>query len=331
MRVSLLAFTGALALTTIAFSASAQDDDAGAAEAKRQFQAGTQAYGARRFNEAALAFEAAAAYKANAVTLYTAALAWEQANAPERAADAYSRALDAQGLTPQQQGQARDRLTALEKTLGVLTVIGPEGFKVQLDSLTATTVPAHLHGTPGTHVLVARAPGGQVEKRDVSLELGQAVNVDVTPKEAPKVVAPPPPVEKVVVKEVEGPARLSWKKAAGFSALGLGVMAFGGAIVLGLSAQDAGDAYNASPTRAAYDHANGLATWSTVAWITGGVFVAGGVALVLLPEGKPSQKADEQPEGADKPPAPKNLEEPPKEPALSLVPTLGGAMLRGAF
>ena len=322
---------GALAIAIAAPNVHAQqsgDDDAAAAEAKRQYQAGTQAYGARRFNEAALAFEAAASYKANGVTLYTAALAWEQANAPERAADAYQRAVDAGGLTQQQAQTCKDRIGALEKTLGTLVVSGPDGFKVQLDAFTTTTVPARLHATPGMHVLVIKGPKG-VEKRDVSLDLGQSTPIDVTPKvEAPKAAPPPPPPEKVVTVEVEGPPRLSWMKAAGFGALGLGVMGCVSAIVLGISANDAGDAYNAAPSQAAYDHANGLATWTTVAWITGGIFVAGGVALVLIPEKKAEKAAPPPDKPADEKHDP---ETPPKEPALSLVPGLGGAMLRGAF
>lgn len=337
MRKSLCLLATVVAMSSFSLSSHAQDDDAGAAEAKKQYQAGTQAYQARRFTEAALAFEAAAAYKANAVVLYAAAQAWEQANAPERAADAYSRALDVQGLTPQQTVTAKDRVASLEKTLGTLVVTGPEGFKVQIDSLTTTTVPARLHAAPGTHVLVVRPTKGDVQKRDVTLDLGLAENIDVTPKvEAPKVEAPKLEPPKTVTVEVEGPPRLSWKKAVGFSAIGLGAMGLVSGVILGLSANDAADAYNAGPTRQSFDHANGLATWTTIAFVTGGVFVAGGVVLVLLPESKSSPAAtpsDASPEAKPSTPSgkPTDLETPPKEPALSFVPTLGGAMLRGAF
>jgi hypothetical protein len=148
---------------------------------------------------------------------------------------------------------------------------------------------------------------------------------------------PKPKVEdapKVVTVEVEGPPRLSWRKAAGFGAIGLGAMSCVSAALLGSSALDAGDAYNAAPTRASFDHANSLATWSTVTWITGGVFLAGGVALVLLPEHKSAAKQDEKAtdKDGDKPSdKQQDLELPPKEPALGLLPTLGGAVLRGTF
>jgi hypothetical protein len=336
MRKSLCVLATLVACSTLAHSARAQDDDSGAADAKKQYQAGTQAYQARRFNEAALAFEAAAAYKANAVVLYAAAQAWEQSNAPERAADAYSRALDVSGLTPQQTVTAKERVASLEKTLGTLVVTGPEGFKVQLDSLTTTTVPARLHAAPGTHVLVVRASKGEMQKRDVTLDLGLAESLDVTPKvEAPKVEAPKVEAPKPVTIEVEGPPRVSVKKAIGFTAIGLGVMGLASGVVLGLNANDAGDAYNAGPTRRAFDHANALATWTTIAFISGGVFVAGGIVLVLLPESKSSTASDAAPEVKPDAPSgkPDDHETPPKEPSLSLslVPTLGGAMFRGSF
>ena len=71
-------------------------------EARQQYNQGTQAYKEKKFVEAALHFEAAAAQRPHAVTLYTAALAWEQANKPERAADDFVRALEVPGLSAQQ-------------------------------------------------------------------------------------------------------------------------------------------------------------------------------------------------------------------------------------
>lgn len=288
--------------------AAAQESDP-AAEAKRQYNLGTQAYAARRFVEAALAFEAAASYKANAVTLYTAALAWEQANQPERAADAFSRALELPGLLPQQQSNAHERVTVLEKALGTLVVAGPDKTKVQLDSLTEVGVPARLHAPPGNHVLAVRYADGSSDKRDVALETGKATNLDVT-KTA--VVTPPTPKENptplpqpVVEKPVEEKASVPITRFIGFGLIGAGVVAGASTIVLGLSANDARDAYNAAPSQSAYDHGNALATWTNVAWITGAVLVAGGVALVLIPG--------------------------PKKAKAAIAPAANGVLLRGVF
>lgn len=291
-----------------------------AAEAKKQFGNGSKAFAAGRFVEAALAFEAAHFYKPNAVALYTAAIAWEQANQPERAADAFTRALDAQGLSQQQIATAKERIAALEKSLGTLVVTGPDGGKVQLDALTEVPVPARLHAAPGSHTLTVRLPGAKAEKRDVNLEVGQSKDLDVTPVKVepkPDVPLPPPPKPEVVV---DRPApSISATKAIGFTALGVGVASAVSALVFGLQAVSAGDAYDVAPTRQGFDHANALATWSTVMWISAGVFVAGGITLVLLPAGSSSEAK------------PVAEPKPDDQARLVLAPSAGGLVLRGAF
>jgi tetratricopeptide (TPR) repeat protein len=317
-------------------------DDATTAEAKKHFVAGTKAFSKGKFADAAQDFEAAAALKPNAVALYTAALAWEQASQSERAADDYGRALSlvSGGLNAQQQNTARDRLAALEKVLGTLAITGPDGYKVQLDQFTPAPTPVRLHGTGGTHALSVFAPGKSPEKRDVLLEGGQTQKLDVTPApatpEKPDHEAPPPPPPKKLVVE-KSVSHLSPMKAVGFTSIGIGATTALAAILLGISAQDAGDAYNAAPSHAGFVHANALADWTTGAWITAGVFLAAGVTLVLIPEKSSSG------EGAA-PSAPKPEEQKIEDSArrehpaaaagrarLVLSPALGGLVLRGSF
>ena len=307
-------------------------DDATSAEAKRQFVTGTKAFSSGRFQEAAQAFEAAANLKPNAVALYTAALAWEQANQNERAADDYARAVNMPGsnLQAQQATTANDRLTALEKVLGTLMVTGPDGTKVTLDQFSEAPVPARLHGTGGTHTLIVKTPGKQPDTRDVLLQGGQVQNLNVAPVAAPpkqpETQTAPQAKEVVVEKSV---THISVTKALGFSGIGAGLIGVLGAIVVGLSAQDEGDAYNnMQPTAAnrqalhdAYTSANALATWSTALWIGAGVLVAAGVTLVLIPDGG-GQKAATQERPADKP---------DQAARLTLTPSLGGLLLRGSF
>src|SRR5262249_7964099 len=159
-----------LSAALIAPAVAHADDADPAAEARHEYDAGTQAYASKHFVEAALHFEAAAAQRAHGVTLYTAALAWEQANRPERAAGDYARALAAPGLNAKQAANARDRLTTLERSLGTIDVTAPDGWRVQLDALTEVAAPARLHATPGVHVLTIHAPNKPIAKRDVSLE-----------------------------------------------------------------------------------------------------------------------------------------------------------------
>ena len=295
------------------------------ATARKEYGAGKEAYAAKRFAEAALHFEAAAAIRPHAVTLYTAALAWDAASKPERAADDYSRSLDVAGLDAKQQENARARLSALEAALGTIIVKGPEGAHVQLEGLSETTIPARLHGSPGAHPLLARFAGDKpAVRKDVTLELNQVATVDVkddavtpappTDKPKPKEDEPPRPEAQVTqpAAKAGAPAKFPFMKAAGIGAAGLGVGFLVGGTVLGLNALSAKDAYNAGPTQPSYDHANGLATWSTVAFVAGAVFTAGGVALLLIPDGKEtSVKA-----GTGR---------------LQLSPLPGGASLSGAF
>jgi hypothetical protein len=313
-----------LALVLSTSVAAWAQDDADTAEAKKQFLAGTKAFSSGRFQDAAQAFETAAALKPNAVALYTAALAWEQANQSERAADDYGRALDLPGnaLQPQQAGTAKDRLAALEKILGTIVVTGPDGYHVQLDQFAEVGVPARLHGTGGTHAVGVRVPGKPPEKREVMLEGGQLLKLDVSP--APVVVKkdePVAPPKEVVVEKPTPVSRISAMKAIGFSAIGAGGIGVLGAIMLGISAQDAGDVYNGAPTHNAYVHANALAAWTTGVWIGAGVLLAAGVTLVLIPES--SQV---------KPTPPKAPTDKPEDAArLTITPSLGGVMLRGHF
>jgi len=141
---------------------------------------------------------------------------------------------------------------------------------------------------------------------------------------APKTLATgggPPPKEVIVEKPV---FHLSVLKAVGFSAIGAGGIGVLGAIMLGISAQDAGDAYNAAPSHAGYVHANALAAWTTGTWVGAGVLLAAGITLVLIPEhssSAPAKRPEEKNNQTDESPAAK----------LTLTPSLGGLLLRGTF
>ena len=290
----------AIAFAVIAHGSSslarAEESPDSAAEARQQYQDGMKAFSGKRYSEAALHFEAAAALKANAVALYTAGLAWDLASKPERAADAYARALEVPGLDNKQSTVAKDRVATLERTLGTLVVAAPEGWRVQLDTLTEVTTPARLHAAPGVHVLNVRAPGKAVDRRDVTLEAGKATPLELKeePKAVPRTVEPEPAVEKPPPpppREDPLPARLResfWTtpKAIGVGVVGVGVAALGACVILGTSAEGAKDAYNAAPSRPGYDHASSLETWTNVALIGGAAIVAGGVALIVLPLGE---------------------------------------------
>jgi hypothetical protein len=298
----------------------AQDDGAGDAastSARARYNAGTKAFSDKRFVEAALNFEAAAAEKPSPVALYTAAFSWEQANVPERAADDYARALAVPGLPADKTGLARDRLSSLEGVLGALTVVGPEGTRVQLDANTELPVPATLHASAGVHSLSARAAGRPIERRPVVLERGKTTKLDLATEPAPPQAGdvkkepppPPPPLPPPPPPADSG----GWRRAVGFTSIGVGGAMLLSGIVLGSEAIGARDTYRGAPTQFAYDHASELQMWTDVAFIAGAVVAAGGIALVVWPSSKAAAEPTAKTEG------------------VSLVPLPGGLLLRGRF
>lgn len=276
----------ALGIALLAAPAHADDAQDRAAEARQQYQLGTQAFSHKRYSEAALHFEAAAAAKASAIALYTAGLAWDLASQPERAADAYARALDVTGLDPKQTSTATERLDTLEKSLGTLAVTAPEGWRVQLDGFTEVMAPARLHGAPGVRTLTVRAPDKPIQRHDVTLEAGRVATFDVTDEPERQIeVEPVAVVEPPEPAPLEPPREPFWStlRVVGVGVAGVGVAALGAGAVLGVNANGAKDAYDAAPSRAAFDHASALETWTNVALVSGAVLAAGGVALIVLP------------------------------------------------
>jgi len=326
----LAAATAAIALTA---TAPARADDAPpqqalgdpAAEARRQFNLGTKAFEAKRFAEAAQSFEAAASYKAHAVTLYTAALAWEQAGRPDRAADDYARALavPGAGLNAEQDKNARDHLAQLERQLGTLSVNGPEGTRVQLDALTEVAVPAQLHGMPGPHALSYKLAGkATADEKDVTLDAGKSATIDLAAESAAAEAATARSSaaasgssagsEKGKGEESATgggeSAGVKLRRSLGLVAMGVGVAGLGATAMLGIEGLGARDAFNETPTRTTFDHAQSLQTWTNVFLVGGSVFLVGGAVLYFLPA----------------PAASASLK-------VGVVPAPGGAGVRGQF
>jgi hypothetical protein len=291
----------AFAILTLAPFAHAEEP-AGAdrgAEARHRYELGTQAFSQKLYAEAAAHFEAAAALKSNAIALYTAATAWDLAPRSDRAADDYARSLDLPGLDAKQTSMARDRLAALEQTVGTLVVVAPDGWKVGLDTASNLVPPGRLHASPGLHELRVQAPDRPAESRQIMLEAGGVKRVEL--KDEPKNPVRPEPSEPAVQANAPGPPAQtpsapdefwSTSRAVGVGVLGASLATFGATAVLGISANDARDSYVARPSRPAFDHASSLQTWTNVSLVTGITFLAGGVALLVWPIGKTTRRVD---------------------------------------
>jgi len=279
-----------LATVCAAPSAVAQElsEEETKAEASRLYNEAKRALSEERYRDAALSFESASRLRPHAVALYTAAQAWELADEPARAADAFALSLATPKLDESQAARARERLKALEKDVGVVSVVGDETTRVQLDDHSEFKAPARLHAATGAHVLLILRADGSVERRSIETKAGEILEVDAEarapkePTEAPKVTKLAEP-RRNPVREPE-PQTSPWK-TVGFVTAGAGVASLLGGVLLGLSANDAETAYKAGPTQESLDHAKGLESKTNLMLIAGGVLTAAGVTLIVWQPG----------------------------------------------
>jgi hypothetical protein len=78
------------------------------------------------------------------------------------------------------------------------------------------------------------------------------------------------------------------RRTAGWVVIGAAGAALLSAVLLGIEALDARNVYDADPTQATSNHALSLQRWTNVAWVAGGVLLAGGLVLVVWPTPHPS-------------------------------------------
>ena len=278
-----------------------------AIEAKKRYASGQKSVAQRQFVEAALHFEAAHAYAPSGVALISAAIGWESANLPQRAADAYARALDEPGLRKPQIAHAKARLEALERSIATLVVSGDEGIRVQLDDNVDVPVPARLHGSPGVHRLAVWSKGKIIGRREMFLRLARPEST-VVPWRDDAPTPPPPPAPAPLPPPP--PPQLDLWTVTGAALIGAGVSAATGGLLLQLSSEEsrAAAARASSPEVATSNRssADATQTYAVGSWVTAGALLAGGITLVLWPR------------RAEKPP-------------LTVAPTFGGAFVRGSF
>lgn len=306
-----------LALLFVVTAPYARADDA--AEARRRYNEGKTALEAGRYREAALNFEAAGRLRKHGAAPYAAAMAWDKAEEPARAADNFHRAIELPGLNAKSKKEAQERLDQLEESLGTVVVSGPEELVVQFEGSTEANPPARLHAPPGINTLLV-ARDDKIERRDLKLKAGEVLEVDVTepieePEPEPEPVAsapasaepaPPPPVVKADTDDKQT------RKIIGYSAMGAGVLSAGVAVTLGFNTLSARDDFEEQRTQESYDDAKKLRTWTNVAWVGAAVLGGVGAALVFWPTEDDDKKGQE---GT----------------GVSLSPTPTGVQLRGSF
>ncbi len=263
--------------------------------ARTRYEAGTEALQKKRYAEAALHFEAAATLNPHAASWFMASVAWQEAFRPERAADALARAIAVGGLEAAALEHANSDLAKLETTLGTVDVTAPAGWRVQMEGAPLAEVPARVHALPGTHSLRVVPLERPIFDRSVVLAAGNVVTLALSARDAEQEASTPAPVvERVVVRTEAPPGQL--RKTLGAAAFGIAGATAVAAIVLGVSALDARDAYRVSRTQGEFDHVRYLEGWTNAAWVGALVFAAGGAALFFWPT--PAEKPKEPARGA---------------------------------
>lgn len=316
-RRPVLPCTAALALLLAAASARAQPAsprrDPAAAEvlfrgAQEALEKGDRATACARF-------EASMALDPTVSTLINIAMCHEHDGKVATAWAELNRALVLNGETAgatrkrDLEAYARRLIAEIEPRLPRITVVlraRPAGLRVTRDGveLAPATLGEALPVDPGSHEILAAAPGHRPEKRAVTVAEGKAVTVELAlvADAAPPPPPPPPPVAPPVAPAPEAPApEASARRTAGFVVGGAGVagLIVGGVLgglVLGKksvvgahcgAAIGSKDPLGCDPTGlGAANAARPLGIGATVGFALGAAALGTGLTLVLISPAK---------------------------------------------
>jgi hypothetical protein len=265
-----------MGLLARAGSASGQAQDE--RDASELFRAAEAAYAAHNYAAAANAFEAAYLRAPRGVTIYNAAVAWESAEEPARAADDFATALRDPNLAVTAATDARTRLAVLEAQLGIVRVTEPSRGSVLVAHVRGAKAPVIVHLRPGQYEVEVQRVDGSVAKKTIAVRAGESVDAAFEAAAPTSQRAAPRPSPLVR----PSPAAANTQRALGWIGVGLGAASSGAAIYLGVRTLRARDDYQASGYLDASARADGIAlrTWTNVAW--GAAVVTGMLGVVLL-------------------------------------------------
>ncbi|HHH27773.1 MAG TPA: hypothetical protein ENK57_05425 [Polyangiaceae bacterium] len=266
----------ATALVVVGAPALAQPSNDDVVVARETFRAGEAAYQRGDYEAAANSFEVSYRLAPHPFTMFNAGLAWQGAKQPERAADAFHRAITLGGLDDDQLADATERLGELRQQLGAVRIEGPDEARVAVGHVDEAKPPVLVHLLPGDHEVLIRHADGTEARRTITVSKGETTTLTVdlpTPKPEPEAPAPDP----VTFGDDDHDGLF----IGGWVAVGLGVAAGGTAIGLGIAALSARDDFEASGNTDA-DARSDAATLRTVTNVMWGVAGAGVVTGTIL-------------------------------------------------
>jgi tetratricopeptide (TPR) repeat protein len=147
-------------------------------QARILFEQGRTAFNGGDYASAALAFDQAYATRPHHSSIWNAALAWERAADPVKAANRFARYLDEAPPDALDRDTATARLQALGGKLGRLELRaeGVTELRVDGQAVDSTTV----YVSPGSHVVTARK-GSQSIRHLASVQAGELLSVALAP------------------------------------------------------------------------------------------------------------------------------------------------------
>ena len=268
------------------------------ARAAQRFRDAAHSYEQGQFAAAATAFEESALLVPRAAALYNAAVAWEAAGDPARAAQAYEGAVRRPDLPPDQATSARRQLLALSRKLGLLDVFATQDARLAVGSIEGSGPRLHLYVAPGPHDVRVTWPDGSTQVRTVEVAAGAS---EVARFEAPAPALPPRGVPTEPPRQPSAPEAKPTPfvvppssphghalRTAGWITLASSVAFTGAAIVLGVETLDARNTLVASndTNAAAHDEALRYRLLTNVAWGASALSAALGGTLLVLSFGK---------------------------------------------
>ncbi len=186
----------------------------------------------------------------------------------------FETAIERTDLRDPELGEAKQRLAALEATLGVLDVRAPAGGKFSVAHVESAEIPRRTHLSAGDYTVSVATANGEVT-RAIHITLGEttALVFDI-PASSARVTLP------AVPKSNDARKTHHTRRTLAFASLGVAGLASVGAIVLGVNALEARDTFRADPTsQGALDHAKDLRLATNLTWAGAAAFGALGIVL----------------------------------------------------
>lgn len=278
-------------------AAPAPDADAAARDAYRR---GAERYKAGKYREAISAFETADRLKPSPALQFNIGQAWEKLGDAESALAAFARYLRRDPAAPNREA-VRKTVQSLEARLAgtgrqmLHVTTDPPGAELSVDGVAAGRSPLDAAYPPGSHALVAAAPGRRNAAREVVLPADRSLALELVlePGQEPAVASPlaatPPGAPLEATRPDPAPVPVERKSWLGPIIAGsVAVVAAGAGIAMGVQARNAENALLAggndrSQADALQSKARSDATAANVLYgVAGAAVLTGGVLAIAF-------------------------------------------------